>query len=172
MGQVWLVVLDSLGQVWRWVHRVWGGAGFATGFLGLGFGLGLGLGGQVICITLWISAFRCPAIVGGGHGGGDPSVLDANYPPNELLAGGPLGGGGGGGAPEGGVQGGRMGGGLGGAGGGALGGSVGGGGQVGQIGVVVGGGSRLGDLGCWGGGDGGHRLPLPPLALPLTIPSP
>ena len=33
-----------------------GGAGFATGFLGLGFGLGLGLGRRVICITLWISA--------------------------------------------------------------------------------------------------------------------
>ena len=44
-------------------------------------------------------------------------------------------------------------------GGGALGGSVGGGG------------GECGDLGCWGGG-GGHRLPLPPLALPLTIPSP
>ena len=24
VGQVWLVVLDSMGQVWRWVHRVWG----------------------------------------------------------------------------------------------------------------------------------------------------
>ena len=32
-----------------------------------------------------------------------------------------------------------------------------------------GGGSRCGDLGCWGG-EGGHRLPLPSLALPLTIP--
>ena len=27
VGQIWLVVLGSLGQVWRWVHRVWGGAG-------------------------------------------------------------------------------------------------------------------------------------------------
>ena len=52
----------------------------------------------------------------------------------------------------GGVQGGAMGGGSGrGDGGGGSGGSVGGGGvQVGQFGVV----------------GGGHRLPLPPLALP------
>ena len=43
-------------------------------------------------------------------------------------------------------------------GGGAPGGSVGGGGvQVGRFGVL---------------GGGGHRLPLPPLALPLTIASP
>ena len=44
------------------------------------------------------------------------------------------------------------------------------------------GGSRWGKLGWWGGdpggrfgvlgGGGGGRLPLPPLALPLTIPSP
>ena len=34
-------------------------------------------------------------------------------------------------------------------------------------GVQVG---RFGVLG--GGGEGGHRFPLPPLALPLTIPSP
>ena len=61
--------------------------------------------------------------------GGDPSVLDANYPPNKVLAGGPLGGG------------------------------------------HWRGGSGWGDLGCWGAG-GGHTLPLPPLALPLTIPSP
>ena len=32
-----------------------------------------------------------------------------------------------------------------------------------------GGGSRRGDLGCWGGGKGGHRLPLPPLALPTML---
>ena len=44
-------------------------------------------------------------------------------------------------------------------GGGAPGGLVGWGFQVGRFGVVVGGG-------------GGDRLPLPPLALPLTIPSP
>ena len=56
-------------------------------------------------------------------------------------------------------------------GGGAPGGSVGGGVQVGQFGVGGGRGSRWGDLGCLGGG-GGHRLPLPTLALPLTIPSP
>ena len=65
----WRVVFDSLGQVWRWVHRVWGeggGPGFATGFPGMGFGLGLGFGGRVICITLGISTFRCPAIVDGG----------------------------------------------------------------------------------------------------------
>ena len=81
------------------------------------------------------------------HGGGDPSVLDANYPPNLLLARGPLGGGGGGGGQsEGGVQGGRMGGGIGGAGGGAPGGSVGGGGPSGAI-RGGGGGLRI-VLGC------------------------
>ena len=37
-----------------------------------------------------------------------------------------------------------------------------GGGAVGR--VSWGGWSRWGDLGWWGGG---HRLPLPPLALPL-----
>ena len=64
------------------------------------------------------------------------------------------------------------GGGLGGANGGGLReGRLGGGVQVGQFGVGWGGGgSNWGDLGCWGGG--GHRLPLPPLALPLTMPSP
>ena len=61
------------------------------------------------------------------------------------------GGGGGGGVGGGGIGGG--GGVQGGAMGGGSGGSVGGGVQVGQFGVVVGG--------------GGHRLPLPPLALPL-----
>ena len=41
-------------------------------------------------------------------------------------------------------------------------------------GSVGGGGSRWGDLGWWGGGrgGGGGGLPLPPLALNLTIPSP
>ena len=48
-------------------------------------------------------------------------------------------------------------------GGGGWDGRLGGGVQVGQFGVVRGGGM---------GGGGGHRLPLPPLALPLTIPSP
>ena len=43
-----------------------GAPGCATGFPGLGLGLGLGFGGRVICITLWISTFRCPAIVDGG----------------------------------------------------------------------------------------------------------
>ena len=51
VGQVWLVVLDSLGQVWRWVHRVWGGGGGAgvrgawlcNRFPWFGFGFGLGL---------------------------------------------------------------------------------------------------------------------------------
>ena len=47
----------------------------------------------------------------------------------------------------------------------------GGGFQVGQLGVVVGGGVQVGQFGVLGGG-GGHRLPLPPLALNLTIPSP
>ena len=36
------------------------------------------------------------ASVRGGLEGGDPSRLDANYPPNSLLAGGPLAGRGGG----------------------------------------------------------------------------
>ena len=66
-------------------------------------------------------------------GGGDPSVLDANYPPTNCWPEAP------GGGCEGGVQGGRMGGGIGKAGGrgvreGRLGGV-----QVGQFGVVVGG---------------------------------
>ena len=45
-----------------------------------------------------------------------------------------------------------------------------GGGGSGRVGL--GGGSRWGDLRCGVGGGGGHRLPLPPLALPLTIASP
>ena len=40
-----------------------------------------------------------------------------------------------------------------------------GGGGSGRVGGGV-----QGDLRWWGGG--GHKLPLPPLALPLTIPSP
>ena len=40
-----------------------GVAGFATGFPCWVFGLGLGIGGRVICITLQISTFCCPAIV-------------------------------------------------------------------------------------------------------------
>ena len=82
------------------------------------------------------------------RGGGDPSVLDANYPPQLTVGRRPLGGGGGG-------SGRANGGGIGGGGGGV---------QVGQFGVVVGGGSRWGDLGCWGGGGGGSPyLPLPSL---------
>ena len=44
-----------------------------------------------------------------------------------------------------------------------------GGGAVGRVGWGGGPGGEI-----WGGegGAGGHRLPLPPLALPLTIPSP
>ena len=61
---------------------------------------------------------------------------------------------GGGGALEGGFREGRWGGGV-------QGGSVGGGGS----GRVSGGGGP-GEA-IWGGGGGGHRLPLPPLALPL-----
>ena len=34
------------------------------------------------------------------------------------------------------------------------------------------GGVQVGQFGVFGGGGGGHRLPLPPLALPLTIASP
>ena len=64
--------------------------------------------------------------------GGNPSVLDANYPPNKLLAGGPLGGaGGGGGALEGGFREGANWGGFrkGGGGGGVWEGRLGGGGS-------------------------------------------
>ena len=51
--------------------------------------------------------------------------------------------------------------------GGGLGGALGGGGlREGRLGGV-----QVGRFGVWGGG-GGHRLPLPPLALLLTIPSP
>ena len=46
---------------------------------------------------------------------------------------------------------------------------MGGGGTPG--GSVGGGGVQVGRFGVWRGG-GGHRLPLPPLALPLTIASP
>ena len=56
-----------------------------------------------------------------------------------------------------------------GLGGGPPGGSVGGEVQVGQFGV--GGGVQVGRFRVLGGG-GGHRLPLPPFALSLTIPSP
>ena len=81
-------------------------------------------------------------------GGASPRFCTRLPPPVEVgrrPQGGGGGGGGGGGALEGGVQGGAMGG---------------GGGREGQLG----GGSTWGDLGWWGGG---HRLPLPPLALPL-----
>ena len=111
-----------------------------------------------------------------GGGGGNPSVLDANDPPPtncwpEAPWGWGWGWGLGGGGIGGGVKGGRGGGARRGWEGGPPGGLFGGGGgvQVGQFGVVVGKGSRKGDLGCWGGGGRGHRLPLPPLALSLTI---
>ena len=63
-------------------------------------------------------------------------------------------------------------------GGGGQGGAWGGGAPGGS--VRGGGGYRCGNLGWWVqvgrfgvlGGEGGHRLPLPPLALPLTVPSP
>ena len=78
------------------------------------------------------------------HGGGVPSLLDATPPPSRS---GPKAPGGGGHWRGGGVQGGAMG-------GGAVGSVSWGGGPGGAIWGVVGGG-------------GGHRLPLPPLALPL-----
>ena len=94
-------------------------------------------------------------------GGGDPSVLDNNYPPTNCWPEAPWGGGGGGGgggALEGGFREGRWGGsrrGRGG-GGGAPGGSVGGGGvQVQRFGVVVGGPGGA----IWGGG-GWAQAPL------------
>ena len=74
-----------------------------------------------------------------GHGWAVPSLLDATPPPSRSGPKAP----GGGGHWRGGFREGRWGGGSGG--------SVGGGVQVGQFGVV---------------GGGGHRLPLPPLALP------
>ena len=68
--QVWVRALDSLRLIWGWVLHVWGEGGgaptFGIGFPGFGFGLGFGLGGRVICITLWISTFPCPAIGEGG----------------------------------------------------------------------------------------------------------
>ena len=97
-----------------------------------------------------------------------------------------MGGGGGGGGGIGGGGSGRANGGgyrRGWGGGGLREGRLEGGSKWGNSGWWWGGGSRWGDLGCWGGrvqvgrfgvlgGEGGHRLPLPPLALPLTIPSP
>ena len=79
-------------------------------------------GSWLFRFVVHFSAFR---------GGGDPSVLNANYPPNKLLARGPLRGGGGG------VLGGERGGGASGGGGGApgRGGSLGGGG-VGHLRTV------------------------------------
>ena len=48
-----------------------------------------------------------------------------------------------------------------------------GGGREGRLGgSKLGGGSTWGNWGWWGGGRGGQRLPLPPLALNLTTPSP
>ena len=104
-----------------------------------------------------------------GQGGATPWFWTPTTP--QLTVGRrPLGGGIGGG-----VQGGAMRGGGGsrrGLGGGALReGRLGGGPGAAIWGVGGGGGSRWSDLGCWRG-EGGHRLPLPPLALPLTIPSP
>ena len=92
-----------------------------------------------------------------GTRGAVSSLLYATPPPPVEVGRRPLGGGGGGGGGglEGGVQGGAMG----------------RGGAAGSVGWGGGGGSRWGNLGWWGGG-GGHRLRLPPLALPLTIPSP
>ena len=94
-------------------------------------------------------------------GGGRPLGSGRQLPPQLTVGRRPLGGRGGGpaGASGGALREGRFGG-----------------------GGVPGGGSRWGDLGweggpggaIWGvgGQEGGHRLPLPPLALPLTIPSP
>ena len=91
--------------------------------------------------------------------GGQPLGSGRQLPPQLSVGRRPLGGGGGGG------------------GGGGIGGGVQGGanwGGVSRRGLGGGGSGRVG----WGGGlregrwGGGHRLPLPPLALPLTIPSP
>ena len=73
------------------------------------------------------------------HGGAVPSLLDATAPPSRSGPKAPRGGGGGGGGGGGALEGGFR--------EGRLGGGV----QVGQFGVV----------------GGGHRLPLPPLGLPL-----
>ena len=94
-----------------------------------------------------------------GGGGGRPLGSGCQLPPQVTVGWRPLGGGGG---DWRGVQGGAMG-------GGGLGGARGGGrsGRVGCGGAGVPGGA------IWGvGGEGGHRLPLPLLALPLIIPSP
>ena len=84
------------------------------------------------------------------HGWAVPSLLDATPPPVEV-----------GRRPRGGGGGGHLGGGSGrGDGGGVQGGAMGGGGREGRLG----GGVQVGQFGVVGGG--GHRLPLPPLALP------
>ena len=74
--------------------------------------------------------------------GADPSVLDANYPP-QLTVGRRRLGGGGGGAPGGSVGGGR--------------------GPSGAIWGGGGGGSKWGNWGVGGGGSGSPYLPLPSL---------
>ena len=84
-------------------------------------------------------------------GGGNPSVLDANYPRQLTVGQRPLGGGGGGGHGRGGSRGGRMGGG-------------------GSRRVGWGGGVQAGDLG-WGGVGGQAPLtsPCPPSNHTITI---
>ena len=103
-----------------------------------------------------------------GGGGASPRFLMPTTPPTNYWPEAPWGGGGGdgrGGGPRGANR-------------GVLGGAWGGGGS-GRVGW---GGSRWGDLGWWWGMDlggviwgvgalGGHKLPLPPLALYLIIPS-
>ena len=119
---------------------------------------------------------------GGSEGsprGGQPFGSGRQLPPQLTIGRRPLGGGGGGGGGGGASEGGgfregEWGGGYRrGWGGGLREGRLGGGVQVGQFGVVVGGGGPGWTIwGVGGGGGGGHGLPLPPLALPLTIPSP
>ena len=96
-------------------------------------------------------------------GGATHRFWTPTTPPTNCWPEAPWGGGGGGG-------GGGIGGGGGGSrrgdGGGGIGGAMGGGIREGRLGEGV----QVGRFGVLGGG--GHRIPLPPLALPLTIASP
>ena len=144
----------------RPMHRRGGGVGLAP----------RGHGARLSCVECCVthprhqgtgqSDFSTPGGSGrgggtGGGGGATPRFWTPTTPPTNCWPEAPWGG-----ASEGVFREGEWGGGIRGAGGGAPGGSVGGGGPSGAI------------RGVGGGGGGGHRLPLPPLALPLTIPSP
>ena len=116
-----------------------------------------------VCMCLCVRACGCGCVCASREGGGDPSVLDTTLPPTNCWPEAPWGGCGRRGSRRGEWGGSRRG--LAG-GGGVLEGRLGGGGPGGAN--WGGGGDPSGAIwGVWGGGD-----PLPPVALPLTIPSP